>query len=518
MHHPLPSLLSAPDRGHHSERSRRVAWPELRWLVPIGLALVVYPVCAGNAAGSDQGTTNATGEPAIPYVRVSEDAPRYFELDDGRPYIPIGLNMVAVWGADEDDALSRMDQWLGKLAENGGNFARIWLGSDFWNIEPEAAGEFDQQRAARIDALFAMARRHGIRLKMTFEHFREIDPDTDYARSRAVFTKAVHHVSRGGTARTMEEWFAAEASRGQFRRKLEWFAQRYRDEPMVFGWELWNEINAVRAGNYRDWTAEMLAELHRQFPRHLAMQSLGSFDRDTGRQAYHWLATLPGNDVAQVHRYLDLGAQLEICHGPVDVLVADAIDELLAFEPGRPVLLAESGAVEPQHTGPFHLYENDRQGIILHDVLFAAFFAGGAGCGQCWHWDVYVDRNDLWWQFARFAETVKGVDPTKEQFKPLRIEHSRLRVYALRGTHTTLLWCRDKQNTWQTELAEGIRPEVVRQAELDLSELSLPETATIRCYDPWENREQEPTGTPSALRLPEFRRSLVVRVTHEQPE
>jgi hypothetical protein len=32
--------------------------------------------------------------------------------------------------------------------------------------------------------------------------------------------------------------------------------------------------------------------------------------------------------VLQVHRYLDLGASLEVCRGPVDLLAADSIREL----------------------------------------------------------------------------------------------------------------------------------------------------------------------------------------------
>ena len=32
-------------------------------------------------------------------------------------------------------------------------------------------------------------------------------------------------------------------------------------------------------------------------------------------------------------------------------------------------------------------------------------------------------------------------------------------ILGLRGRHTTILWCRDRQNTWQTELAEGKPPE-----------------------------------------------------------
>jgi hypothetical protein len=34
---------------------------------------------------------------------------------------------------------------------------------------------------------------------------------------------------------------------------------------------------------------------------------------------------MSGNDVAQVHRYLDLGAKFEICHDPMDLLAADAV-------------------------------------------------------------------------------------------------------------------------------------------------------------------------------------------------
>ena len=40
---------------------------------------------------------------------------------------------------------------------------------------------------------------------------------------------------------------------------LEFLAGRYRDEPAVYGWELWNEMNAVQGGgDYLGWTAAML--------------------------------------------------------------------------------------------------------------------------------------------------------------------------------------------------------------------------------------------------------------------
>ena len=47
--------------------------------------------------------------------------------------------------------------------------------------------------------------------------------------------------------------------------------------------------------------------------------------------------------------------------------------------------------------------------MILHDVLFAPFFAGAAGAGQIWHWDEYVDKNNLWWQFRASPRRSAGL-------------------------------------------------------------------------------------------------------------
>jgi hypothetical protein len=219
-----------------------------------------------------------------------------------------------------------------------------------------------------------------------------------------------------------------------------------------------------------------------------------------------------------VHRYLDLGARLEVCHGPVDVLTADAVTVLLGFDSGKPVLLAESGAVEPSHSGPFKLYDRDKAGIILHDVLFAPFFAGAAGPGHCWHWDRYVAKNNLWHHFGRFAEAVKDIDPPAEQFRPMRIEHPRLRIYVLGGRHTLLAWCRDKENTWRTELAEGKPPRRLADQVIRLPASRVrEEPSRVRTYDPWADAWSEGRLTDGVFSLPPFVRSLVFRIDWRKP-
>jgi len=452
------------------------------------------------------------------YVRVSPRDARYFELSDGRPYIPIGLNMIAPPGRDEKQALAQMEDWMSKLSANGGNYIRLWLSNPFFDVEHAKSGVYDEEKAKRIDAVLALARKYNIRVKMTLEHFRHLgDGKQTWAG------KPIYHVSQGGPAKDIADFFANPASREQFKRKLDWYAKRYGDDPTIFAWELWNEFNAVQdmwkpeawqqGGAALDWTRVMLDALHQRFPKNLTVQSLGSFDDARSTEMYRTFCLIPSNDLAQVHRYLDLGAKLEACHGPVDVMAADAVTTLIRFNSGKPVLLAESGAVEPSHSGPFKLYGQDKAGIILHDVLFAPFFTGAAGPGQCWHWDSYVAKNDLWQQFGQFAQAVKDIDPPAERFRPIRIEHPRLRIYLLAGQHTLLAWCRDTQNTWKTELAEGKAPESLKDQVITLPRDVAPKQFTpVRIYDPWTHTWSQGKVEDGKLSLPPFARSVVFRI------
>jgi hypothetical protein len=222
---------------------------------------------------------------------------------------------------------------------------------------------------------------------------------------------------------------------------------------------------------------------------------------------------LPGNEVAQVHRYLDLGAPMEICQAPIDIICSSAIEEIKSYHPGTPLILAETGAVEPRHTGPSKYYAKDKDGILLHDILFAPFFSGSAGTGMSWHWESYVDKNNLWYHFGRFSEAIKGINPLEENFTAAKSETEDLRIYLLKGTRNIIIWVRDKNSSWKTELEEGTPARTCKGLELDLGGLvssKLPGTA--RVYDPWNDQWHSAGISNSILTFPDFRRSLVVRI------
>ena len=77
-------------------------------------------------------------------VRVSPRDGRYFELSDGRPYIPIGFNLV---GAPEE---AEFEAVIEKMAGNGVNYCRLWIGHGVFDAESKRSGEYDAARGALL--------------------------------------------------------------------------------------------------------------------------------------------------------------------------------------------------------------------------------------------------------------------------------------------------------------------------------------------------------------------------------
>lgn len=448
------------------------------------------------------------------FIAPNPAVPRYFSYEDGRTYLSIGQNLCFVRHSEqytEEEVFALFHRWMRRLAENGGNFARVWLGTPFFDVMPERPGEFSAENRAHALKIVEFAEELGLKLKFTLEHFRRVAPST--GRDVEQFPGAVNFNKPlySGLADSMRDYLASDRCRELYLAKAQFLAEAgIGDSPAVIAWELWNEINCIGSiDEIRAWSDFMLPRLRKMFPHQMVVQNLGSFSGDETFRWYDYLAEQPGNDFLQVHRYLDPGAALDVCRGSVDQLAADSIRELLDRDAGRPAILAEVGAVEANHSSYSHLYELDREGTLLHDQLFAPFFAGSAGSGQSWHWDeLYIDRHDLWYHFRRFARAVEGIDPVAEAFRPFHTETHRLRLWGLRGKSHLLLWCRDKTSNWQSELQRNIPAEVISGESIPVPENAMEGS----CYLPWEDRWRELRCRAGRGELPPFRRSIVVKI------
>ena len=81
------------------------------------------------------------------------------------------------------------------------------------------------------------------------------------------------------------------------------------------------------------------------------------------------------------------------------------------------------------------------------------------------------------------------------------------------GKETSVLWCRDTTNNWMTELRDGKPPVPVKNFSLDLKQfLPVKGAATVSVYDPWLDKWSTAKLKNGKIVLPEFRRSVVVRL------
>lgn len=452
------------------------------------------------------------------FIKISDKNSLYLSYTDGTPYIPLGPNICwPRFETSEEEGLAKMQFYFKKLEENNCNYTRIWLSAPFFNIEENTAGKYDSTIVRRIDTVLSMASNAGVKVKFCIENFRVLTNRPSPFPGSVPFDKPIYSENNGGPISDITNYFTSVTGRNLFLKKMRFYSKKYGNNPTILGWELWNEINAVDVEEslLLSWTTDMLHSAKEIFPNHLVMQSLGSFSSNNIRKVYRDYSLLNNNELAQIHRYLDPGANLEVCKGSMDILAFDAIKELKSYNLVKPLLLSEVGAVEANHAGPSKLYESDTLGILLHDMLFAPYFSGSAGPGQSWHWHYYIEKNDLWWHFNRFYEATKNTNPITESFFPKYFETKKLRVYALIGKETTLVWLRDSKSNWQTELIDKIYPESFTDS-ISMKKLGLEkmEINSIKFYNPWSNTWSMGQVKNNLIHTPIFSRSLMLKIRH----
>ncbi|HEX2950367.1 MAG TPA: cellulase family glycosylhydrolase [Armatimonadota bacterium] len=455
------------------------------------------------------------------FVEISRHDPRYFAFTNGEAYVPIGLNLCLPQffamstgqefkTSDSHGTLGARDYecWFRSLADNGGNYARLWLGGAYFQAETDVAGELDLLRFAALDRVVELARQYGIRLKLSLEHFRLFGDGSFPSR-------VLHHPDDGRTPASMDEWFQSPDWQTLWRHKVDALLARYGDDPVVMAWELWNEINCCFTSSFQvqeDWTRKLLRDMKAASPRNLVTNSLGSYDYD-GFQALQDAFKMDAMDFQQVHRYLDQGASLKICTTDPVALTTDAIRRARRLD--RPVLLAETGAVNDCHSSSFRYYRTDHDGLIFYDVTYSPFFAGAAGSGHIWHWDSYVDQKNLWHGFRALADAVHGIAVDREEFTPVDQSTDDYWCLLLRGSTVSLAWLRNRADRWDFVLRDSKVPPRIESARIDLTVLDAADITNVEVLRPWDDDGiGDAIVDGSSVILPAFRHGLICRLQH----
>ena len=439
------------------------------------------------------------------FIKVSKINPRYFTVGSKQFWLPVELNYVINIRNSPEAIFADAEHIFKTFSANGGNAVRIWGPTPFLEVETRHIGNYDQLALQRFSRFISLAKKYHLRVKFNLESSRSF--------TSGYFIKKLYGANDGGPFGSFAQFINSAEGRQAYLNRAKAYIQLYRHDPTVYCWELWNEMSAISEGNWLDFSRVMLDSVKRIAPAQLVSQTLGSLAYKQTMEQYLQYLQLKNNDIACLHQYLDPGAQLPMCYGPVDEMLSQSVAFVRGNSSGRPVFVNETGAVEAAHSAMSHYYNLDTAGMLLHDMLFAPFFSGAAGPGSFWLDEPYMDKHHLWYHYQRFNTAVKDFNCITEKPEVIKFTQQGLRVYALKGHSSTLIWCRDSSNTYIKELQQGVAPLIKRNTVLQLRNLNAAAYTKARVYDPWKNTWQQVTVVNQAITLPAFTRSVVVRLS-----
>jgi hypothetical protein len=442
------------------------------------------------------------------YIRVSRNDPHYFEFDDGTPYFAIGENLV-------EGPLSEYYRWIPRLAANGGNYSRLWIGHPYFALEIGPMGEYRLDAAWRLDQVIELSEQHGIHQKMCIDWIRHITPKGE-PRKQFDLEDYAYSTSNGGPCGSMRDFFALPEARRLFKNRLRYTVARWGYSTSVLAWELWNEINAIDRevrddrALILDWNGEMCRYLKSVDPvKHLTTNSLGS----SGFWPEMW--RMPENEFAQMHNYYGWHRQEdEELARDMAGLIEKWLEPVRHFS--KPYLFTEFGVIreKPEIRA---LCDADRQGVHLHNGLWAPLALGAAGTGHLWWWGQYVDPKNLYFHFAPVARFAAGIPWTTAGFERATVEASdpNLRVVGLRGKPLSILWLQNKTHTWWRMIHKEPNPPV-EGTEVRMT--GLPEGSyRIEYWDTWKAQppkivEAKASDGALCIQVPVLYRDIAVKI------
>src|SRR5947209_15078059 len=128
------------------------------------------PIAPAPTAGTEAASPSEATQPVhpLPWIRLGPGR-RYFETEDGAPFLIIGQNDALTWpeleGLLDRRDVPAVDRHLAWLKEHGVTTLRVMLEyvGDGLFLEREC-GRFDPVTVRAIDDLIALCERHGLRL------------------------------------------------------------------------------------------------------------------------------------------------------------------------------------------------------------------------------------------------------------------------------------------------------------------------------------------------------------------
>ncbi len=354
---------------------------ETRWIDP-------PPGAARSRSVLDAGVAHP-----LSWVRVAPGR-RYFETEDGRPFLIIGQNDALTWpelegllGRRDIPAVERHLRWL---EAHGVTTLRVMLEyvGDGLYLE-RRPGEFDPITVQAVDDLVRLCERQGLRLLLTaFDTFF----------TWVMWDEHPYNECRGGPCRRRLDLLLKPEGMAAVKRRIAFAVEQWGGSGAVFAWDLWNELghdHGVESEAIDASMAEALWAIVGELSAHVRRIERQRFGRTHLQTVSHFGAEPRGPLADLIFRHPDLDFATTHVYEPgaIDaptntVAGADAMARwvrhaLAEIRDGRPFTDSE--------TGPIHTFKD--LGITLPDAFDLSYYrhmswahlaSGGAGGGMRW--------------------------------------------------------------------------------------------------------------------------------------
>lgn len=329
------------------------------------------------------------------FIRVNQT--NYLQFDNGDQYIPVGENV----GWQNGNPYLDYKNWLSKLADNSGNFFRMWqcswgLGIEWKNGTSGYAGlrRYKQSSAFYQDWLFDFCADNGLYVMLCLHNHGQVSSQVN-----PEWSDSPYNAVNGGPCPNTWDFFSNTTAKNHVKNRLRYIVARWGYARSVMSWELFNEVDWTdqfeqKKGDVAAWHSEMAAFLKNTDPyNHLVSSSYAHDYNDPN------LWNQPDIDFTQTHFYVNTPN--------VERVLANGVRNYLAdFE--KPTLTGEFGL----GPGGGELSTLDPDGIHIHNSVWGSLFGGGMGAGMSWWWDNYIEPKNLYYHFAPVA-AVSQVVPFK---------------------------------------------------------------------------------------------------------
>jgi len=348
------------------------------------------------------------------FVRVSKKDPNYFEFDNGQWFYPIGHNVHSP--NDDTPRAAKIQEDLGvdilpnhgtfnydtlfkKMADNGENFAEVWMCSWWLGLEwlrdwrnYNGLTRYNLLSGWRLDYLVGLAEKNDLYLHLVIDNHGKASTWTDPEWEDNPYNEV-----NGGFLSTPEDFFRNLMAKEIYKKKLRYIIGRWGYSARIAGLELWSEIDLVGDS----WSfhndpvvAAPKVQWHREMTEYLAQIDPWS----------HLLTTHFSTNYSRIQP--SLVTIPGISYLATDVYSMPLIKYVVASANffngiGKPGLVTEYGGHGPFGSKPNILRAH------LHAGLWATYMTHTAGTPLLW-WFQFVDSDDQYWNFKALAAYHKG--------------------------------------------------------------------------------------------------------------